>query len=352
MSAIVTKQRLQWIDAMRGFSMILVVFGHLQLCMGLDLDESTLCMILSTFRMPLFFFVSGFFSFRALDWWTKDRVTDIVARKTRAQIVGTLVFCITLQFITEGIKGISLTHGFGGYWFTIVLFQMYLIYLLCSLGSRFLHKDIVVPALVVVSILFMGLNSKWHLDTWLWDFLCWTNLTLYMQFFTIGIICAKYRERFFEILRSNLFVSTMIICWVLLLILVNNEEFKAIVPFSLFYLSRYVFVRYFGLMVIIIMFYGAKDALNGGSKYSRWLQFVGRRTLDIYFIHYYLLPHLKFMAPWFEDNSRIVLQLGWGIPVTLLIVSVSLLVSYMIRRSATLAAWLFGERQPAQIGGG
>ncbi len=94
--------RMQWVDAMRGFSMLIVVFGHVLLSMGIGGYNSFLSSILLTFRMPLFFFVSGFFSFRAIEWWNKKRIGDILKRKLQAQILCTVLFLAVYQYVRVG----------------------------------------------------------------------------------------------------------------------------------------------------------------------------------------------------------------------------------------------------------
>lgn len=95
---------MQWVDAMRGFSMLLVVFGHVMLWMGIKGYDTFLSSVLLTFRMPLFFFVSGFFSFRAIGWWNKHRIADILKRKFQAQILCTIVFASVYQYVMWGGK--------------------------------------------------------------------------------------------------------------------------------------------------------------------------------------------------------------------------------------------------------
>lgn len=52
------KKRIEYLDAMRGFCMILVVYGHL--ASVADIPNLFGGSIFATFRMPLFFFLSGF----------------------------------------------------------------------------------------------------------------------------------------------------------------------------------------------------------------------------------------------------------------------------------------------------
>jgi len=102
MGNILATDRMQWVDAMRGFSMTIVVLGHVLLSMGVGGYSSFLSSVLLTFRMPLFFFVSGYFSYRLVGWWTKNRILDILRRKIQAQIIGTFVFMSVYQVVNGG----------------------------------------------------------------------------------------------------------------------------------------------------------------------------------------------------------------------------------------------------------
>lgn len=55
-----TKQRIEYLDAMRGFCMILVVYSHLGNTNTPDLFCNN---VFLTFRMPLFFFSEWIFMF-------------------------------------------------------------------------------------------------------------------------------------------------------------------------------------------------------------------------------------------------------------------------------------------------
>ena len=60
------KERLEWLDAMRGFTMILVVAYHVaQFGFDQTVKHSSSLSFLMLFRMPLFFFVSGFLAYKA-----------------------------------------------------------------------------------------------------------------------------------------------------------------------------------------------------------------------------------------------------------------------------------------------
>ena len=59
--------RIKFFDTLRGFTMILVVLQHVSIfSFGINGYETVLNTALISFRMPLFFFVSGFFAYRAI----------------------------------------------------------------------------------------------------------------------------------------------------------------------------------------------------------------------------------------------------------------------------------------------
>lgn len=90
-------QRLRYIDAMRGLAIWLVVFSHVtNAYLKMPITNASfegVYYMMTMFRMPLFFFVSGFFAFRMAEKWTWPTVKRVMTKKFQAQIVGLTVFC-------------------------------------------------------------------------------------------------------------------------------------------------------------------------------------------------------------------------------------------------------------------
>lgn len=62
-------QRIGYIDALRGFTMLLVVFSHIEtFCYDIPFNESILSSLFITFRMPMFFFISGYIAYKKELW--------------------------------------------------------------------------------------------------------------------------------------------------------------------------------------------------------------------------------------------------------------------------------------------
>ena len=75
------KQRLEWLDALRGFTMLLVVTNHVYDMSFVTNPKYSMFMSLCLlFRMPLFFFISGFPS-SADSWPTSPRLRGSQARR-------------------------------------------------------------------------------------------------------------------------------------------------------------------------------------------------------------------------------------------------------------------------------
>lgn len=341
MQAAGTMQRLQWIDAMRGFSMLVVVFVHLLTWSNVTSGDSPLVSALMTFWMPLFFFVSGFFSYRKPSNWSRSKLSGIMKRKVQAQIIGTFVFCGIYGYVMNG--HVSFANGVGAYWFTIVLFQMYILYLVFSLLSRAFGRDISIPVMVIISILLCGSLFVYKYDfkvAWMFR---WLNLAQYLQFFTLGLICNRYKDKFMRLLSDSQLFTAVMGGGILSLLLMNSEWFSDRFVF-LSSFNRNLVVRYCMLLSVICLFYRHSSVLSGASKGARLLCFIGRRTLDIYFIHFFFLPKVDEISGWLTNGNMIIFQIMYASILTCAVTAICLLISSILRSSPAIASWLFGEK--------
>ena len=216
---------------------------------------------------------------------------------------------------------------------------MYLCYLAISVLCRLIKFDFSIPALLIISVLGIGIVAFSKGNSWLWNFLCWENLTKYFQFFALGIAVSKYRDRFFNLLDNHYFVSVVTIGWILCFVLWCDEPFR--LSFSLAYsVVHDIVIRYCALLTVIAMFHAKAQHFSDSSVTGKTLQFIGQKTLDIYF----LLSDLRFVQPWLENGNMLVIQLLIAAVVTMCIVAVCLLVSSMLRRSPYWESWLFGVK--------
>ena len=122
-----------WLDALRGFTMILVVSNHVALkSFGMQIRWSAALQFFLLFRMPLFFFISGFLAYKASRIWNAQTLRELSLKKMRVQLIPTIVFFLLfLAMIPTTPFEASLAEALAssmkaGYWFTLVLLYMLL----------------------------------------------------------------------------------------------------------------------------------------------------------------------------------------------------------------------------------
>ena len=117
------KQRIEYIDAMRGFTMILVVYSHIcHFCFGDSLLGFNAVFFL--FRLPCFFFISGWL----FETMARKPFWQVTRRKMMVQLVPTFIFLFLLAPPPEFFHQLGAVKG--GYWFTFVLFEFFILYML------------------------------------------------------------------------------------------------------------------------------------------------------------------------------------------------------------------------------
>lgn len=343
-------KRIGFIDALRGFTMLLVVFAHVELfSLGIGWNRSFIGSIFITFRMPMFFFISGFIAYKAINWDVAYYL-KMLKKKSIVQLIPTLFFFTVYQIAFQSGGIISFfTNGPGGFWFTIVLFYMFLIYysvMLITRNSKTWVPDVLLIGLSIFgALVYIGGMKFYKLDSI--PILCLINLSRYFEFFALGILCRKYQDIFLKII-SNDYVKAFLLLSFLGIFIISWQE--TIIQYSLIHVFNLEFtLRYLGLFLVFSIFYHYRDFFDTDYQVTKAIRFIGRRTLDIYLIHYFLLPDLLSykdvllggVAP---KNS--VIELLVVLLISLLIISMCLLISAIIRSSSILGHYLLGAKLP------
>lgn len=126
---IANNQRIEYIDALRGFAMILVVFGHIHL-RGYEmvLGSSFVISMIAICNMPLFFFLSGFVSYKRQEWIFRDTFR-LSVKKISHLLIPFIIFSIFKAAVEhDGIMDVLADPMKNGYWFLPVLCWSYMVY--------------------------------------------------------------------------------------------------------------------------------------------------------------------------------------------------------------------------------
>lgn len=363
---VVKKPRLEWLDALRGFTMILVVAYHVAIMgFGESWKHSSSIPFLMLFRMPLFFFVSGFLAYKVSQIWNVRNLGTLVVKKIRIQIVPTVFFFLlaTAIFNKDFVAGVmdNLSASMkGGYWFTLVLLYMFLIYypfaFLESKIKRFLPSGwgwIPIVLLFILSMCvyetnYLPKDFEWAMGsklpkTEVTDFLTYSSmdqLLLYFPFFIYGNIVHRYWEKAQHVMDHKCFFPIVVI----IVILATLDYLKwhtlrmtwAIVPLT---------VSRFGLLTITLMYFRFyQQYFTKFSPIGVSLQYIGRRTLDIYLIHFLFLPNLPQVGTFFNTHSHnFVIDTTLSIIVGLIVIGFCIITSNILRISPFFKKWLFGR---------
>ena len=351
-----SRQRMEWLDAMRGFTMILVVAYHVaQFGFCESEKDSASLPFLVLFRMPLFFFVSGFLAYKERWEWTPQSFASLTWKKVKVQVLPALVFlCIFLVLkgklpFVEGFVKCMHSPTKGGYWFTWVLLQMFLVYYVVSaLFSRFGKKveNVALWVMWVVSVgAYLSLYLPQTLGKWYkTDLMMYSSFyeTLkFLHFFLMGNIVHRYWGQSQRLFDARWFFPVVAV----LAFLCCADIFKwhlmkmewANLPKTL---------AMYSLMCVVIMAfrhyqqYFAKDMHIG-----RGLQYIGTRTLDIYLLHFILLPKMPQVGKWLNENQpNFVVDIVLAVGVALVVIAFCLLISNILRVSPILKEYLFGRK--------
>ena len=354
------KKRIGWIDALRGFTMILVVFSHVE-TFGFDLisESGSLNWFFQMFRMPLFFFVSGFIAYRAGEVWSSDYYKAGVLKKLRVQVIPMLFFAILYACLifspreeTAPLESVGLLFNDPskfGYWFTEVLLEMFLIYYTVSFLMRrrkLASRQIV---LAIIAVCFFGLSllgASTYAKHAVFNWLCIYQLLLYFQFFIFGNLVSCYRDKVFKMIENPYIIGVIILSF-FGLHFVNCRIHGVTDNIVVQGLAKLITEaeRYLGVITVLSLFRHYEYFFSSETKIGRGLQYIGQRTLDVYLLHYFLIPTLPALGLFFSQTNNLVLEATTGFALSLLVIVFCLIISNIIRISPFLAYWLLGVKR-------
>lgn len=345
---------MEWLDAMRGFTMILVVAYHVaQHGFGESEKISASLPFLVLFRMPLFFFVSGFLAYRSKFVWTAESFAALAWKKIKVQVLPALVFlCVFVLLRSKH----PFWEGFGiamksptkdGYWFTWVLLQMFLVYYVAASVAQKWCRNSHVPIVVLwVAAVFAYLSlylpstfGKWYDN----DFMMYSSvyeMLKFFHFFLIGNLVHRYWDR-----AERLFDTKWFFPVVVTVALMSCADIFRLHTLQFQWTNLPKTLAMYSLMLVVLMsFRHYRDSFTQEHRVGKALQYIGTRTLDVYLLHFLLLPKLPQVGVWLNENHpNFVIDIVLAGSLSLVIIGFCLLISNVLRVSPVLKKYLFGR---------
>lgn len=267
------RERIDYIDYMRGLAMILVVVGHLIQCHGFSLNNPVFEFIYS-FHMPFFFAVSGYIAEKLVKIEVLKQYLSFLKKKTISLILPLFVWPLIVNrfFLVERWNVVTYEDIWQvavspNLWFLKMLFVIMCIYGIfnwCtnSLKINGIWKDIV-SFILVVLLTFAAVFIKIE----------GINLILFSYAFYLGVIISRYKS--IEELCSNKFVNAIFIC--LFMILSTHWNFAGDYIDDLYK----IIVSTSAFIVLLNVFKRGQFNIN----VKKGLQQIGVNSLAIYIIH-------------------------------------------------------------------
>ena len=282
--------------------------------------------------MPLFFFVSGFLAYRQnMD---SKSFLDNVHRKFVFLVIPAVVFCIGKDLMNHKYLFRFLTEGLHGYWFTIVLFECFLVYYLITLAIK--NENVRIGVLLLLSLAGIGMLA---LDKGfgpaIFDL---RRLTKYFQFFVLGTLAMKYRPKYEALMNNETVKAALLVSYFLVLFSLTYD-----MPSVLHHSLRDVALRYFSTFAIVSFFVCQADSFQRETKFNSLVNHIGQNSLAIYLLHYFFLPHFDPRPEWLIGLDIVVINL-LSMLFTVAITALCLLFIKFLSSSKYIKKYVLGRK--------
>lgn len=339
--------RIGYIDALRGMAMILVVYFHIA-AYGFGSYELGYNDIIERFRMPTFFFISGWLFYKIGRIWNRQAITDMIRKKFMVQIVPTVVFMLLYLLMFNLLDISSFGSDKKGYWFTFVLFEYFVIYIiteaLLNLQDSTKGEMRVLAVMMILSVsafYYAKYYTRYAVELGVWkDILGFFSFVKirHIIFFWLGTFVRKHFDQYIQ-LTNNRYVTALLIALFTAIIV-----WPAVLSINGLEYISYLIAGISGTIICFTFFRTHERHFSQETWYGRGLQLIGRRTLDIYLIHYFVLPYdLVRPEVWLQYHNN-TLFVPMALILSLWIIIISLLISSILRVSPLLAKYLFGTK--------
>lgn len=315
------KNRVQWIDSLKGFAIISVVLGHAILAYlysGEMFENPKMLLVIVrnliyAFHMPLFYMISGYvFEIAYIEKEDKDTIGRI-----KRQILNLLIIYFVYSVLYGVLKLMSTSYVNNGIsWKDLILIpfkpieQYWYLYVLIELYFLFIFDKIrTIKPIILITISGIASLVSGFLPTISWFSISYFIFNTF--FFCVGMkftwIKQSYNKKTFGYLYKLMIIS-MLICTTYFLFI--NEYIRTkpllncIIAFSLSLMIWKIFENYANRHII------------------KFFAPIGKYSLEIYLIHSFIISGLKsFMFKIQIDNYYICILIctSFGIFIPILI---------------------------------
>lgn len=300
-------KRIEWIDALRGFAILLVVMGHIY-DKGFGIEGTTFNNFYNGFHMPLFFFISGCF-FKQCD--LKTFLFKKLRRLWQPILMLEIIPIILMNKIGQQKLG----------WFppTLILTTslFYITYYICSKIKTDSFIVLLIGCLAIWLLLdyayLRGMNFPYFLNT-LKSF----------PFFVMGYYWMK--NPFFHTLVFNKYVlGGSLIGYALFM---HNFAWNHTISVAAF----------FAIVILVNYFKNIKN-----KRLLNYLSLLGTCSFEIYYFHMLFVPHLHKLSYLLINNYAFIFSFLVTLLLAFIIIMFVIVVISLLKQTVWLHSLLFGK---------
>lgn len=340
--------RLKYVDGLKGFAILFVVFYHLIWVCVKDRD-SVIVPIFNSLCMQLFFFISGYVSYRGMSRiiTIKDFRQDIIKRIKRLLMPTVLMFLFCIWYYEQDLKGQLLYEFKSGYWFTYVLFFICLIHYVTILIIRKLGRIKLLKRFLIPLLILMTFIAYWHCGTPYRLCNCLRvfstmHILKYYVFFLLGYLSCQYTVVVKRSLDIEYVRFLMIIMTVLSLCCVNiSPPIRPIISFG----------GSIAQILIVFCLFQEWEERTSNNKILNQLSYIGKHSMEIYFIHYYFIFGMPELHSFIEQDtlfvfrgtgSKVIIEIACLLPISIFLVYFSIFIRRLFDFCPCISECLFG----------
>jgi fucose 4-O-acetylase-like acetyltransferase len=272
---------------------------------------------------------------------SQNSFKTVARHKAMVQLLPTFIFLLLLALPPEFFHQLGTLKG--GYWFTFTLFEYFILYMIIIRISRkwsfLMALAITLGAFVYARYYDIIRSSAEGWQLYAIDFSGFLSITTWrlFLFFYIG----AWMRRNFDVFIRWTNKPAIILLITVIFFLIASTSHKDNICFEMF---RYYVGGVTGMWMVFTFFRLAFSWLKR-CHVAQPLQYVGTRTLDIYLLHFFILPRflMVYAGQLKAINSQFV-EFLVILAISLVILILCLLASYLIRLSPFLGHYLFGVK--------
>lgn len=349
-------KRLLHFDVIKGIAIFLVVMGHvLTMCIR-DIDQAFSFKLIGETHMPLFFFITGYFTYKTTRDGAHSFVTPNLWGRFRQLIIPMLVAggLWTLYFPHSGLQSPMRVDLDGvlhdvwkvGYWFPLVLFEIIVIYAALALLLRHVKGFVALACTMILACVAVDVIVEEVCSADLGNMLSLPLVAQFLPAVLMGALARRYNEGFKRLISNSWCTfAAILIGGVALYVKVYSWEFgwMTTLPYM-----KYVVVSVWHFCIAIVVFAvvvpWCERSIERPTRAIGMWSLLGRESLGIYLLHYFLLfPLPMLQEPFRSMGLGFVPTLTVAAAIAAVIVTMTLGLIMIIRVSKPLSTLLMGR---------